>query len=50
MAEPYSEKKVRPYSKPTLTVYGKVQELTKANFTTGGQDNGTDARLRTQVP
>jgi len=39
----------RPYSKPTLTVYGSVRDLTKANFTTGQQDNPTNARLHTAI-
>jgi hypothetical protein len=43
-----SGKQAKPYSRPTLTIYGKVQELTKSNFTTGGQDNGnSDPRKRT---
>ena len=49
MAETYSGKQARPYSKPTLTVYGRVQDLTKANFTTGSSDGGADPRQRTSV-
>lgn len=48
MAETDSGKQAKPYLRPTLTIYGKVQELTKANFTTGGQDNtNSDPRKRT---
>lgn len=39
----------RPYSKPMLTLYGSVRDLTKANFTSGGQDNPTDPRMRTAI-
>lgn len=39
MAETNSGTQARPYSKPTLTVYGKVADITKANNTTGMQDN-----------
>jgi hypothetical protein len=34
------KKPVKPYSKPTLTIYGKVQELTKAVGTMGQIDGG----------
>jgi len=44
------KKQARSYSKPMLTIYGQVQELTKANFTTGGQDSVSQSpRKRTQV-
>jgi hypothetical protein len=49
MAETDIGMQVRPYSKPTLTVYGKVQDLTKANFTSGSPDGGADPRQRTSV-
>jgi hypothetical protein len=50
MAETDSGKQAKVYLRPTLTIYGKVQELTKANFTTGGQDSGNqDPRKRTQM-
>jgi hypothetical protein len=50
MEERHIDEKLRPYSKPTLTIYGKVQDLTKANLRTGSQDNPTDARLMTGLP
>jgi hypothetical protein len=31
----------KPYSKPTLTVYGTVRELTKSVGQHGPRDNGT---------
>lgn len=34
-------KQERPYSKPTLTVYGKVKELTKQLAFRGQPDGGT---------
>jgi hypothetical protein len=37
-------KRERPYSKPTLTVYGKVQELTKTVATVGQPDGGVPTR------
>jgi hypothetical protein len=49
MAQSHSDKQARPYSKPTLTVYGKVQDLTKATFTSGSSDGGADPRQRTSV-
>jgi len=33
-------KRERPYSKPRLTIYGKVQELTKAVSPRGMKDGG----------
>jgi hypothetical protein len=48
MAETDSGKQSKPYLEPTLTIYGKVQELTKANFTIGGQDSANqDPHKRT---
>jgi hypothetical protein len=42
-------KQAKPYLRPTLTIYGKVQDLTKANFTVGSQDNPTSVHQRTGV-
>jgi hypothetical protein len=42
-------KQAKPYLRPTLTIYGKVQDLTKANFTVGSQDNPTSVQQRTGV-
>jgi hypothetical protein len=39
-------KRQRPYSKPTLTIYGKVQELTKVVSTRGQPDGGTSGSGR----
>jgi len=50
MAQTEKGKQAKPYVRPTLTIYGKVQDLTKANFTVGGQDNPTNAQLRTKLP
>jgi hypothetical protein len=48
MAETDSGKQTRPYLRPTLAIYGKVEELTKANNSIGGQDSGNqDPRKRT---
>jgi hypothetical protein len=47
MAETNNGKQEKPYSKPTLTVYGKVVDMTKTNATVGGQDNPTNPRLFT---
>jgi hypothetical protein len=47
MAETYRDQKAKPYTKPVLTVYGKVQELTQARFTSGDSDGGADPRQRT---
>jgi hypothetical protein len=40
MAKTDSNKPVKPYSKPTLTIYGKVQELTQAVGNMGQMDGG----------
>jgi hypothetical protein len=52
MAQTNEGKQAKPYLKPTLTVYGKVQDLTKANFTSGSLDGGTidPPRQRTALP
>jgi len=39
-----SKKLEKPYTKPTLTVYGKVQELTQTVAPNGNLDGGTGAR------
>ena len=49
MAETYRDQQAKPYTKPVLTVYGKVQDLTKANFTSGSSDGGADPRQRTAI-
>jgi hypothetical protein len=39
-----SKKLEKPYTKPTLTVYGKVQELTQTIAPNGSRDGGTGNR------
>jgi hypothetical protein len=44
------KKPVKPYLKPTLFVYGKVQELTQAVGPNGNMDGGTTGgRMMTLV-
>jgi hypothetical protein len=40
MAQTDNNKQEKPYSKPTLTIYGKVQELTKSVARNGMGDHG----------
>jgi hypothetical protein len=40
MAQTDYNKQEKPYSKPTLTIYGKVQELTKTVAMNGMNDHG----------
>jgi hypothetical protein len=40
MGKPVKPDAKKPYSKPTLTVYGTVRELTKANGPRGSLDGG----------
>jgi hypothetical protein len=55
MAEPVkrepeeSKKPKKPYTKPTLTVYGTVTELTQKVGLTGSLDNGLPPHFKTQV-
>ncbi len=39
----------KPYSKPTLTVYGTVQELTQSQGFAGQSDGGARSSPRTHV-
>jgi hypothetical protein len=39
----------KPYSKPTLTIYGTVQEITKALGINGGKDSGIKPINRTSL-
>ena len=44
------KKPVKPYSKPTLIIYGKVQELTQATGNMGQIDGGSvTGRMMTLV-
>jgi hypothetical protein len=38
MAKPVKRETKRPYSKPTLTVYGTIRELTQQTGPNGGKD------------
>jgi hypothetical protein len=51
MVKPVKREPKRPYSKPTLTVYGTVRELTQKVGRTGQADGGNprSARHATQV-
>jgi hypothetical protein len=40
MGKPVKREPKKPYSKPTLTVYGTVRELTQRVGTTGTRDGG----------
>ena len=39
----------KPYMSPKLTIYGTVQELTKARGISGNRDGGSFPRFRTHV-
>jgi len=45
MGKPVKREPKKPYSKPSLTVYGRVQELTQKQGTTGQRD-GAVGRLQ----
>jgi hypothetical protein len=49
MAKPVKRETKKPYSKPTLTVYGTVKELTQSRGIRGRSDGGPRARPRTHV-
>ena len=49
MAKPAKRETKKPYSKPTLTVYGTVRELTHANGPHGNRDGGIRNTARTHV-
>jgi len=49
MAKPVKREPKKPYTKPTLTVYGTVRELTHANGPQGQRDEGIRNRQRTRV-
>jgi hypothetical protein len=48
MDKPAKQEPKKPYSKPTLTVYGTVRELTQTTGIHGTQD-GPIPTLKTQV-
>jgi len=48
MAKPTTGESKKPYSPPTLTVYGTVQQLTQAASLTGSSDHtGKGSKIRT---
>jgi hypothetical protein len=49
MGKPVKREPKKPYSKPTLTVYGTVRELTRSVGTAGHRDGGTPPHFKTQV-
>jgi hypothetical protein len=50
MAQTDNSKREKPYSRPTLTIYGKVQELTKSVGPNGKADGGaTKGRKHTHA-
>ena len=49
MGKPVEREPKKPYSKPTLTNYGTVRELTKAVGFSGNTDSGRGSRNRTNA-
>ena len=49
MVKPVKRETKKPYSKPTLTVYGTVRELTQRQGTAGARDGGGRRRPQTHV-
>jgi hypothetical protein len=49
MGKPLKWEPKRPYSKPTLTVYGTVRELTQSRGSRGRLDGGGPRTPRTHV-
>jgi hypothetical protein len=47
LQQPGTATQKRPYSKPTLTVYGTIRDLTRAVNNMGADDNGTIPRNKT---
>lgn len=47
MAEPVKLEPKKPYSKPTLTLYGTVRDLTQRVGPNGGGDGGVFPRNKT---
>jgi hypothetical protein len=45
--QPDTATQKKPYSKPTLTVYGTIRDLTRAVNNMGGDDGGTSPRNKT---
>jgi hypothetical protein len=49
MGKPVKLEPKKPYSKPTLTLYGTVRELTQSQGNVGQLDNGPRSAPRTHV-
>jgi hypothetical protein len=49
MAKPVKRETKKPYSKPKLTVYGTVRELTQRNGSRGQLDGGSRFTPKTHV-
>jgi hypothetical protein len=49
MAKPVKREPKKPYTKPKLTVYGTVKELTQAQGNRGQRDGGGPRTPRTHV-
>lgn len=49
MGKPVKLEPKKPYSKPTLTVYGTVRELTQATGIHGSPDGGLPSAPRTNA-
>jgi hypothetical protein len=49
MVKPVKREPKKPYSKPTLTVYGTVRELTQAVGTHDHRDGGRPPHFKTAV-
>jgi hypothetical protein len=49
MVEAVKRETKKPYSKPTLTVYGTVRELTQSQGFVGQSDGGPRSSPRTHV-
>jgi hypothetical protein len=49
MAKPVKREPKKTYSKPSLTVYGTVRELTQAVANKGNSDGGAGNRKRTHA-
>jgi hypothetical protein len=49
MAKPVKRETKKPYTKPTLTVYGTVRELTQRVGTHGTLDGGLPPHYKTQT-
>ena len=49
MGKPAKREPKKPYSKPSLTVYGTIRELTQSVGTHGTRDAGIPPHFKTQV-